>query len=31
MIYGAAVVVMVIFMPEGIVGLVRRLIHANSA
>ncbi|MGA3038984.1 MAG: branched-chain amino acid ABC transporter permease [Vulcanimicrobiaceae bacterium] len=26
MVYGAAVVVMVIFMPEGIVGLVRRLI-----
>ncbi len=26
MIYGAAVVVMVIFMPEGIVGLVRRMI-----
>jgi branched-chain amino acid transport system permease protein len=31
MIYGAAVVVMVIFMPEGIVGLVRRLIPNSEA
>ncbi len=31
MIYGAAVVVMVIFMPEGIVGLVRRLIPRHQA
>jgi len=31
MIYGAAVVVMVIFMPEGIVGLVRRLMPSYEA
>jgi len=31
MIYGAAVVLMVIFMPEGIVGLVRRLIPSYQA
>jgi branched-chain amino acid transport system permease protein len=31
MVYGAAVVVMVIFMPEGIVGLVRRLIPSYQA
>jgi len=31
MVYGAAVVVMVIFMPEGIVGLVRRLIPSTES
>lgn len=31
MVYGAAVIIMVIFMPEGIVGLVRRLVPRFQA